>query len=70
MEYLLVRFPRSRRVAIDGEFNGRTNELIELEAGTYTVSLGPPPNFTPESRRVVLRNTSALEPKEVTFDET
>jgi len=70
MEYLLVRFPRSRRVIIDGEFNGRTNELIELEAGTYTVSLGPPPNFTPESRRVVLRNTSALEPKEVTFDET
>jgi hypothetical protein len=69
MEYLVVRFPRSRRVVIDGEFNGRTNELIELEAGTCTVSLGPPANFTPESRRIVLKNTSALEPKEVTFDE-
>jgi hypothetical protein len=69
MEYLVIRFPRSRRVVIDAEFNGRANELIELEAGTYTVSLGPPANFTPESRRIVLKNTSALEPKEVTFDE-
>ncbi len=69
MEYLVVRFPKSRRVRIDGEFNGRTDQLIELEAGTYTVSLGPPLNFTPESRRVVLKDTSALDPKEVSFDE-
>ena len=67
MEYLKVLFPRSRRVLIDEEFNGRTNELIELEAGTYTVSLGPPANFTPETRRVVLKNTDAFEPKEVAF---
>lgn len=69
MEYLVVRFPRSRRVTIDDEFNGRTNVVIELEAGTYTVSLGPPANFTPKSRRVVLKDTSALAPKEVAFDE-
>jgi hypothetical protein len=69
MEYLVVRFPRSRRVIIDGEFNGRTDELVELEAGTYTVSLGPPANFTPESRRVVLKDTSVLAPKEVAFDD-
>jgi hypothetical protein len=67
MEYLRVLFPRSRRVRVDDEFNGRTNELIELEAGTYTVSLGPPANFAPESRRVLLRKTSKFEPKEVTF---
>ncbi len=69
MEYLLVRFPRSRRVLIDSEFNGRTNVLIELEAGTYTVGLGPPANFTPESRRVVLKDTGKFEPKEVAFDD-
>ncbi len=67
MEYLVVRFPQSRPVKIDGEFNGRTGDLIELEAGTYTVSLGPPPNFTPESRQVVLKDTSVLHPKEVEF---
>jgi hypothetical protein len=69
MEFLVVRFPRSRRVLIDDEFTGRTDDLIELEAGTYTISLGPPANFTPESRKIVLRNTSALEPREVVFDE-
>lgn len=69
MEYLVVRFARNRRVKIDGEFNGRTDDLIELEAGTYTVSLGPPPNFTPKSRQVVLKDTSALQPTEVEFDE-
>ena len=69
MEYLVVRFPRSRRVLVDDEFNGRTDELIELEEGTHTVSLGPPANFTPESRRIVLRDTSELEPREVAFDD-
>ncbi len=69
MEYVVVRFPGSRPVKIDGEFNGRTGELIELEAGTYTISLGAPPNFTPESQQVVLKGTSALNPKEVVFDE-
>ncbi|HSB73676.1 MAG TPA: hypothetical protein VLT62_30485 [Candidatus Methylomirabilis sp.] len=69
MEFLIVRFPRSRRVLIDDEFNGRTDEVIELEAGTHTISLGPPANFTPESRRIVLRDTSPLEPREVAFDD-
>lgn len=69
MEYLVVRFPQSRPVKIDGEFNGRTGQLIELEAGTYTISLGPPPNFAPESQQVVLKDTSALNPKEAVFHE-
>ena len=53
MEYLIVHFPRSRRVKVDDEFNGRTDELIELEAGSHLVTLGPPDNFTPEERRIV-----------------
>lgn len=69
MEYLVVRFPQSRPVKVDGEFNGRTGQLIELEAGTHTISLGPPANFTPESREVLLKDTSALDPKEVEFHE-
>jgi len=67
MEYLVVHFARSRRVKVDGEFHGRTEELIELEAGTHTVTLSPPPNFTPPEQTVVLRETSALSPCEVTF---
>lgn len=69
MEYLLVHFPRSRRVLIDDEFNGRTNELIELEAGRHTVSLGPPyDNYEPDEYTVILKNTSVLNPREVTFE--
>ncbi len=68
MEYLVVRFHAPRRVIIDDAPQGRTGELIELEAGTYKVSLGPPADFTPDAVEVVLEGTSALEPLEVTFD--
>ena len=68
MEYLIVHFPRSRRVKVDDEFNGRTDELIELEAGSHVVTLGPPDNFTPYERRLVLKETSELEPREISFD--
>ena len=68
MEYLIVHFPRSRRVKVDDDFNGRTDELIELEAGSHVVTLGPPENFTPIERRLVLKDTSELEPREISFD--
>ena len=68
MEYLIVHFPRSRRVKIDDEFNGRTEELIELEAGTHIVTPGPPDNFTPSQRKIVLADTDPLSPREVSFD--
>ena len=68
MEYLIVHFPRSRRVKVDDEFNGRTDELIELEAGSHIVTLGPPDNFSPDERRIVLKDTSELEPREINFE--
>ena len=49
-------------------FNGRTDELIELEPGSHVVTLGPPDNFTPYERRLVLKETSELEPREISFD--
>jgi hypothetical protein len=67
MEFLIVHFPRSRRVRVDDEFNGRTEELIEIEAGRHVVTLGPPANFTPEERIVILKDTSELEPREIDF---
>ena len=68
MEYLIVHFPRRRRVKIDDEFNGYTEELIEIEAGRQVVSLGPPYNFTPDDRTIILKDTSELDPREITFD--
>ena len=68
MEYLLVHFPRSRRFKVDGEFNGRTEQVIELEPGTHLISLGPPYNFSPPERKIVLKNTNPISPREVSFD--
>lgn len=69
MEYLVVHFARSRRVLIDDEFNGRTEDLIELEAGRHIVSLGPPyDNFIPAQYTIILKDTSELEPREVSFE--
>lgn len=68
MEYLLVQYPRRRKVRIDGEHNGYSNEPIELEGGPHTVTLSPPPNFAPKLRKVTVRNTSVLSPKVVVFE--
>lgn len=69
MEYLVVHFPRSRRVLIDDEFNGKTEEVLEIEAGRHIVSLGPPyDNYTPDLYMIILKNTSELEPREVSFE--
>jgi hypothetical protein len=68
MEYLLVTFPRPRRVKVDDEFNGRTGDIIELEAGSHVITLGPPANFKPSEQRIILKSTSELAPREIAFD--
>ncbi|HTN43572.1 MAG TPA: PEGA domain-containing protein [Nitrospiria bacterium] len=70
MEYLSVHFPETRRVLIDGRDQGRTDRTIELEAGTYTVSLSPSDDVKPKKRRVRLSRTSPIRPKEITFAKT
>lgn len=67
MEYLLVHFPASRRVKVGAVLQGKTEELIELEAGTYSITLEPPINFAPKRQVVRLAGTTPLSPWEVTF---
>jgi hypothetical protein len=67
MEYLLVHFPASRRVKVGSVFQGKTEELIELEAGTYIITLEPPINFAPKKQEVQLAGTTPLSPREVIF---
>ena len=67
MEYLVVRFDRSRRVVIDGSPFGLTNAIIQVEAGTHTVTLAPPADFAPATLTVVIVETSALAPLTVAF---
>ncbi len=67
-EYLVVTFDDDRGVIINAApTEWATNEVIPLQAGTYIITLAPPPNFTPREIKVVLRNTTVLTPKQITF---
>ena len=67
MEFLIVLFPESREVRVDGVPQGKTNFILQFEAGMHTVTLGPPRNFSPVEQKVLLQNTAALDPCKVEF---
>lgn len=62
-----MRFPETRDVRVDGVVNGRTNIVLQLEAGIHIVTLGPPWDFAPLEQKLVLTNTAALDPYVVEF---
>lgn len=51
MEFLIVKFDEEREVLIDEVNQGKTGELIDLAAGTDTVSLDGAEDFTPKTQR-------------------
>jgi hypothetical protein len=67
MEHLLVIFPVSRTVLIDGEESGMTNTVLRVEEGTHTMGLGEPRDYKPLSRTVIIKGTSPIKPRKVTF---
>ena len=67
MEYVIVTFPTDRLVYIDGEEGGTTNEKLRVDAGTHLIELGKLQNYRPASRKVVVTDTTSLEPLEVRF---
>jgi hypothetical protein len=67
MEYLIVRFPGTREVRVDGVPHGRTNIVMQFDAGIHVVTLGPPWNFAPHEQKVLLYNTAALDPYRIEF---
>jgi hypothetical protein len=70
MEYLFVHFSETRRVLINGTDQGRTDETLELERGTYIVTLAPPHDYKPKKRKVALKRTSPVSPLEIRFAKT
>lgn len=67
MEYVKVVFPTRRRVYVDGERNGYTNQVLRLDAGTHVFDLGPLANYRPASRKKTVQDTTVLEPLEIRF---
>lgn len=67
-EFLLVKFDEDRGVIVNGApGEWWTNQTFQLQAGTYLITLAPPNDFTPPNIKVVLKNTTVLEPKEIVF---
>jgi hypothetical protein len=68
VEYLVVKFDEDRGVIVNsGPGAWRTNQILQLQAGTYVIALEPPANFTPPAIWLVLSNTTVVSPDEITF---
>jgi hypothetical protein len=67
MEYVLVVYPTDRIVYIDGENSGQTNTVLRVDAGTHIFELGNPKNFTPVSCKILVQDTTELNPLKVVF---
>jgi hypothetical protein len=74
MEYLVVRCAQKRKVLVEtihlGETVGDADVAspIELDSGTYVVTLEPPDGCVPPLHRVKLINTTLIKPCEVKFE--
>jgi len=62
------KFLPNRDLTVDGEKSGTTNQAVELAAGTHTITLGPPKDFSPKKMKIVLQNTTVISPMEVRFE--
>ena len=67
MEYLIVFFPSTREVRVDDLAQGKTNVVLQLEAGLHDVTLGPPQDFSPVAQTILLMNTAPVDPYRITF---
>ena len=62
-----MTFPETREVRVDGVPHGRTNVVMQFEAGLHDITLGPPWYFSPVAQKILLFNTAALDPYRIEF---
>lgn len=62
MEYVVVRYPTTRKVRIDGQEAGFTNETLRVETGHHVFDLGEPLAYQPASVEKIVKNTTAVAP--------
>lgn len=62
MEFVIVRYPTSRTVFIDGADAGATNERLRIEEGKHAFNLGNPRDYVPKWRRAAVTGTTSIQP--------
>ena len=69
MEYVEVRFTKTRTVYVDGLENGLTNTILRVGTGTHSFDLGEPSDYHPPEVIRRIFDTNVLEPIVIEFDE-
>jgi hypothetical protein len=62
MEFVVVSYPTSRNVRIDGEILGKTNDTHSVEQGHHIFDLGDPHDYKPDSVEMDIENTTSIKP--------
>lgn len=62
MEYVVVTYRISRKVRIDGQDAGFTNDTLMVEQGHHTFDLGDPQDYQPASVDSIVRSTTSVGP--------
>lgn len=68
MEFVTVKFAKSRAVFIDGKEAGLTNMVLRTNEGTHRFDLGTSEDYQPRSRKVKITGTTSINPQEVIFE--
>ncbi len=69
MEYVEVRFARTRAVYVDGVESGTTNRILRVGAGTHSFDLGEPADYRPPEIIRRISDSNELRPAIVEFEE-
>ncbi len=61
-EYVVVKYIVDRKVRIDGEEAGFTNDTLMVDQGHHTFDLGVPSDYRPTSVEKIVVNTTSVGP--------
>jgi hypothetical protein len=67
MEFVVVRYPSSRPVFMDGQDAGETARMLFVEEGHHVFDLGDPRDYEPPALEVEVTGTTAVTPLELAF---
>ena len=62
MEYVVISYPTARKVRIDGQDAGFTNDTLMVEKGHHIFDLGAPPDYQPASVQRIVQSTTSIGP--------
>ncbi len=70
-EFIVAKYPRRRRVFVEGQRAGFTNTILDIgPPGVYDIDLGEPGNYTPDSYHETIRGHGPANPRIFVFTPT